>query len=319
METTTNYGTHCKVQYGNDYRRFLFTGGNFSAFIAQTTRLFKLEENLLLKYKDDEGDLVTISSDEELAFAIELFEGEILRLTLEKPNPDFRVGCEWKRRHCFGRGHFRPHSEDGGRGGHFRPHCEDGGRGGHFRPHCEDGGKGGHFRPHCEDGGKGAFFRRRWSNKMNDPEFKDRRKEKLTKKLQYLTERLAALDSDSITQQLPAASLPEPVEIQQLPQPSVVPSQDSTRADFHLLLEKRRQIHGNIHSVCEEMRRKQGEIKALRCQFRVERDSTLKDRIQQLKTIVDALANNMAALRTELRQLDVKIGEARSCSPCKKH
>jgi len=84
MQSTT--GIHCKVQYGNEYRRFLYQSTQYAQFLDQIKRLFGFydSDEVLLKYKDDDGDMVTVSSNEELRFAIELFTGSVIRFTVTK-------------------------------------------------------------------------------------------------------------------------------------------------------------------------------------------------------------------------------------------
>jgi 16S rRNA G966 N2-methylase RsmD len=82
MQTTS--GIHCKVQYGDVYRRFLYQSTQYAPLLAQIKRLFGFSdvEEVMLKYKDEEGDMVTVSSTEELVFAIELFTGSVLKLNV---------------------------------------------------------------------------------------------------------------------------------------------------------------------------------------------------------------------------------------------
>jgi len=72
---------------------------------------------IVVKYKDDENDLVTISSDEELAFAVNLFPTDILRIVVElaihqqkSSSPDCQNQWHKKERCSFvndeKRGHF---------------------------------------------------------------------------------------------------------------------------------------------------------------------------------------------------------------------
>jgi len=88
MQTQINNNNeiHCKVQFGNEFRRF-FLQHSYSAMLDQIRTIFnfKNDDDLCIKYSDDEGDLVTVSSDEELAFAIELFSNSVLRLTVAGP------------------------------------------------------------------------------------------------------------------------------------------------------------------------------------------------------------------------------------------
>jgi len=76
----TNSGIHCKVSYNSQFRRFLFDGTEFSSLFKQVQKLLDLDKEFVLKYKDNEGDLITLSSDEELACAFNYSDGTILRL-----------------------------------------------------------------------------------------------------------------------------------------------------------------------------------------------------------------------------------------------
>jgi len=77
---TTNIGIHCKVSCNDQFRRFLFIGTGFSSLFAQVQHLLALNQEFVLKYKDNEGDLITLSSDEELASALNYSDGSVLRL-----------------------------------------------------------------------------------------------------------------------------------------------------------------------------------------------------------------------------------------------
>jgi len=102
-------GIHCKVACNNQFRRFLFVGTEFSSLYCQVKSLLNLnEKEFVLKYKDNEGDMITISSDEELACALSLSNGSLLRLSAsvasssldEKQQPqqptDIPVSCEFE-------------------------------------------------------------------------------------------------------------------------------------------------------------------------------------------------------------------------------
>jgi len=68
IETT---GIHCKVSCNEELRRFLFTGTEFNSLQDQIKVVLGLnDKEFVLKYKDDEGDMITLSSTEELNFAI---------------------------------------------------------------------------------------------------------------------------------------------------------------------------------------------------------------------------------------------------------
>jgi hypothetical protein len=94
--------THCKIQCGNEFRRFLLPSNKFSDLDSQIRATFGFgpEKNLVIKYTDEEGDNVTISSDEELEFAIGLFAGGLLRLTICGPKFGRHGHCAQKAEGC---------------------------------------------------------------------------------------------------------------------------------------------------------------------------------------------------------------------------
>jgi len=75
-----NAGIHCKVCCNDQFVRFLFIGTEFSSLFSQVQQSLALNKAFVLQYKDNEGDLITFSSDKELAYAISYSEGNILRL-----------------------------------------------------------------------------------------------------------------------------------------------------------------------------------------------------------------------------------------------
>jgi len=71
LESTESTGIHCKVSCNEELRRFLYTGTEFSSLRDQIKVVLGLnDKEFVLKYKDDEGDMITLSSNEELHFAI---------------------------------------------------------------------------------------------------------------------------------------------------------------------------------------------------------------------------------------------------------
>jgi len=77
MENTENI---VKLSFDGQMRRFPFKGTSFAALYGQIIALLGLEQNadILLKYADEEGDLITISSDLELKSAF--VAGQLLRV-----------------------------------------------------------------------------------------------------------------------------------------------------------------------------------------------------------------------------------------------
>jgi hypothetical protein len=77
-----------KVRLSDDseVRRFTFTGTSFADLSAVVRQIFSIAptENPLLKYKDDEGDLISVNSDAELQEALKFAAGNLLNLVLHK-------------------------------------------------------------------------------------------------------------------------------------------------------------------------------------------------------------------------------------------
>jgi len=71
---------HCTVSCNDQFRRFLFIGTEFSSLFAQVKQLLALDKEFVLKYKDTEGDLITLTSNEELACALGYSDKNVLRL-----------------------------------------------------------------------------------------------------------------------------------------------------------------------------------------------------------------------------------------------
>lgn len=91
---------HIKATCENENRRFCISEAKFETLKQMISHLFSIESGneFTLKYKDDENDLVTISSDEELAFAVNLFPTDILRIVIDfsKQKSDSTVCAEPK-------------------------------------------------------------------------------------------------------------------------------------------------------------------------------------------------------------------------------
>jgi len=178
-------GIHCKVICNDQIRRFQFSGTEFSSLQHQVNQLLGLNREFVLKYKDNESDMITISSTEELACAIEISRKEengIFRLTVflsetsvtcPTPSVDVPIHPEHGRDFCH-RGR--------GRGGKW------GGRG------CHEGG------PDNENPCKGRF-EKRWSHNGGPASSEhpcknrfEKRREKLTFKRDMFKVYLSSLE-----------------------------------------------------------------------------------------------------------------------------
>lgn len=77
-----------KLSFDGQLRRFPIDGSSFAALYEQIISLLSLEKNseLILKYSDEQGDLITMSSDMELKSA--LVKGQILRVVATYKDKD---------------------------------------------------------------------------------------------------------------------------------------------------------------------------------------------------------------------------------------
>jgi hypothetical protein len=111
MQTDKENGIHCKVFYNGQFRRFLFNGTEFTSLYSQVKQLLALESEFVLKYKDNEDDLITMSSNEEIGCALSFSEGNVLRLFVEQQGQGMDVECPviptLENRGCRGRWHGR--------------------------------------------------------------------------------------------------------------------------------------------------------------------------------------------------------------------
>jgi len=80
-------GIHCKLSFNNgQFRRFLFSGSTFLELRNQVKQLLSLTaDDFQLCYLDNEGDLIIISSDEELNCA-RAFTKDVLRIFVKPPH-----------------------------------------------------------------------------------------------------------------------------------------------------------------------------------------------------------------------------------------
>jgi len=69
---SNNNCIHCKVICEDQIRRFQLSGIEFSSLQNQIKKILGLDREFVLKYKDNEDDMITVSTTDELACAIEL-------------------------------------------------------------------------------------------------------------------------------------------------------------------------------------------------------------------------------------------------------
>jgi len=72
-----------KIKYNDDIRRVRFIEKGFIGLQKQIGEIYGIQQGTFtLKYKDDEGDLVTISSEEEFSESFKFIQNNILRLEI---------------------------------------------------------------------------------------------------------------------------------------------------------------------------------------------------------------------------------------------
>lgn len=135
---------HCKLTFNSQIRRFVFSGTGFDDLRAQISQLISLPpDGFVLKYVDNESDLITLSTNEELFLALEISD-KVLRLIAEPVST--QTGASDEQQFDNPWAHFR-----GGWGHHGRGGRRGGGRGGPWGgPHGHQGGPWG--GPHGRHG-----------------------------------------------------------------------------------------------------------------------------------------------------------------------
>jgi hypothetical protein len=131
---------HCKLTYKDQIRRFLFPGTEFSELRGHISNLLSLPlDGFVLKYVDNESDLITLTSNEDLSLALDLSD-KILRLVVESQSSFVPKSPEPSPVIFSHLSHPDPplsFSHRGGYGG--RHHHYHHGGGGGYQPHQERG------------------------------------------------------------------------------------------------------------------------------------------------------------------------------------
>jgi len=85
MENIKNQ-LHCKLTYLDQIRRFIFNGSDFSELRNYVSNMLQLQpESFVLKYIDNEGDRITMTSNEDMAIALSHLRDQVLRLVVYVP------------------------------------------------------------------------------------------------------------------------------------------------------------------------------------------------------------------------------------------
>jgi hypothetical protein len=182
----------------------VFSGTGFADLRGQISGLIGIpQDGFVLRYVDNESDLITLSTNEELSLALELSD-KVLRLVadpvvaqqagqaaapvneFENPWSHFRGG--WGH-HGGGRGGFRSGHRGGPYGGHHGYHGRHGGS-----PGCPPGGphgghRGGHHDHHDHHGHRGGD-KGKWGNHAEKFE---EQKMRITTKIEMMKNLLAQM------------------------------------------------------------------------------------------------------------------------------
>lgn len=179
MNNTTGSGAniHCKLTFNSQIRRFVFSGTGFDDLRRQISNLISVpQDGFVLKYVDNESDLITLSTNEELFLALEISD-KVLRLIAEPVSTQTGAtpsaeACEnpwaqfrgWGHRGGFRSGHREgPWGGRGGRCGGYHGHHGHPGHPGHEgSPGPHGGPSGGHGCPYGGRGGKWGHHAEKW-------------------------------------------------------------------------------------------------------------------------------------------------------------
>lgn len=175
---------HCKLTYNDQIRRFIFNGTEFAELRGHISSLLTIPpDGFVLKYVDNESDLITITCNEDLALAIEISD-KILRLIVEGvgaqpvPTPTTPLPAIPPTAGFFGRGGRGAYG--GGRhhgyGGHHHGH--------HGHHHGHHGGHHGGWQQWQQDPAAGCG----WTEDK-----KEKAKERIQSKIQELKSNIEQL------------------------------------------------------------------------------------------------------------------------------
>jgi hypothetical protein len=79
--TTTKYSVHCKVNYNNLIRRFMFIGTEFTSLKETVKKLCSINHEFVLKYIDDENDQIVMECQQDFLTALQVTP-RVLRLVI---------------------------------------------------------------------------------------------------------------------------------------------------------------------------------------------------------------------------------------------
>jgi len=92
-DTSNNKLVSVKLDFFGELRRFSTLGTSFRTLVDEITSVLNLgkDKQIVIKYRDEEGDLITMSTDMELRSALS-GSGSLLRLQVSYPKGDVVMG-----------------------------------------------------------------------------------------------------------------------------------------------------------------------------------------------------------------------------------
>jgi hypothetical protein len=170
---STNNNVHVKLQYNDEYRRFFITRScKFGELYEKIKSILNVQEDFVLRYKDEEEEWITISSDMELETGLILGNNALFRLQVSlistvKPVQDLTMKNEGDVPCDTSDENDKPWRKYGRRGGR---RCGRGRRfHGKWRGECDV--EGGDEEEGSERGGRhhgGRRFHGRWRGEGDD-------------------------------------------------------------------------------------------------------------------------------------------------------
>lgn len=330
-------GIHCKVATHDTVRRFYAKNTDYNALLDQICTIFGFsKDSVVIKYIDDEGDLVTISSDPELKFAIDLAP-RVLKLKVEliKPVGPVATDCEM-RRMCNKK--WRRRSSERFEG---KRHCHE--------KHQRRAEKWAMKKPERLQmkltwlkakqeklQGKLAALE---ANSASSPDSAPRL-EKIRTKLAFISSKIEWLEQSARDHQASVAAGTEPSSAcpTEGTEPSPATSSDVPQLDELTDSSESESLKDEPKGNCEEihqraialrmaLRQAQLQLQLQRTNFRAfvsqkpaQPDEQFRATVEQMKANLETAKKDVRAKKEELRELMGQIGKTRKCAKkCRKH
>jgi len=273
MNNNNNYNiVHCKLAFNGQNRRFSFYGTEFTQLREQVSLLIGLPvSGFVLKYVDNESDLITVTSNEEFAIGLAISE-KVLRLKAESVSLSVPSSPSSPMVEDCADGHHQHKKQHHGQ--HVHGHHGHHGRHGH---HGNHGNHGNHHGPHGHHG-HGRFQK----GERNSISKCDRKE----KKIELLKTFLSQMPSDE----------------------SLTPAQTLRKAQLRQKIQKIESRRANWSEKEENCKRRKWEKK---CKKEHKKHLTIspevRQQIHQLKLQIIAIRPELCQLRLTKKQKKLEL------------